>query len=90
MKFFLPFLLLAACTVNGQRQTENIIIITTDGFRWQEVFKGMDSAIANNSKNEIWVAVMGPDTTVGGELNPIAIGSKCNYINRNLLKHLLN
>lgn len=32
------------------QQTQNIIIITTDGFRWQEVFKGMDSAIANNSK----------------------------------------
>ncbi len=29
---------------------ENIIIITTDGFRWQEVFTGMDSAIANNKK----------------------------------------
>lgn len=36
--------------VTAQRLTENIIIITTDGFRWQEVFKGMDSAIANNSK----------------------------------------
>jgi Type I phosphodiesterase / nucleotide pyrophosphatase len=32
------------------QQVENIIIITTDGFRWQEVFKGMDSAIANNPK----------------------------------------
>ena len=32
------------------QQVENIIIITTDGFRWQELFKGMDSAIANNSK----------------------------------------
>ena len=32
------------------QQAENIIIITTDGFRWQEVFKGMDSAIGNNSK----------------------------------------
>ena len=32
------------------QQIENIIIITTDGFRWHEVFKGMDSAIANNSK----------------------------------------
>lgn len=29
---------------------ENIIIITTDGLRWQEVFRGMDSAIANNKK----------------------------------------
>jgi len=32
------------------QQAENIIIITTDGFRWQEVFQGMDSTIANNSK----------------------------------------
>ena len=32
------------------QQVENVIIITTDGFRWQELFKGMDSAIANNSK----------------------------------------
>ncbi len=29
---------------------ENIIIITTDGLRWQELFMGMDSAIANNNK----------------------------------------
>jgi Sulfatase len=32
------------------QKIENIIIITTDGLRWQEVFGGMDSAIANNSK----------------------------------------
>ena len=32
------------------QKAENIIIITTDGFRWQEVFSGMDSAIANNKK----------------------------------------
>lgn len=28
----------------------NLIIITTDGYRWQEVFGGMDIAIANDSK----------------------------------------
>lgn len=32
------------------QKAENIIIITTDGFRWQELFGGMDSAIANNSR----------------------------------------
>ena len=32
------------------QKAENIIIITTDGLRWQEVFTGMDSAIANNKK----------------------------------------
>jgi len=41
--------LFSISSIEGQ-QIENIIIITTDGFRWQEVFKGMDSAIANNSK----------------------------------------
>ena len=34
----------------AQKPAENIIIITTDGLRWQEVFGGMDSAIANNKK----------------------------------------
>ncbi|HEU4902161.1 MAG TPA: hypothetical protein VFT06_05190 [Flavisolibacter sp.] len=42
------FFLSCALGVCGAQQTENIIVITTDGFRWQEVFNGMDSAIANN------------------------------------------
>ncbi len=29
----------------AQRQTENIILITTDGLRWQEVFGGADSSL---------------------------------------------
>lgn len=50
MKFILTcFFLLFTCSVNAQ-PAENIIIITTDGLRWQEVFGGMDSAIANNPK----------------------------------------
>lgn len=44
------FLVSIAGFARSQGKTENIIIVTTDGFRWQEVFKGMDSAIANNSK----------------------------------------
>jgi hypothetical protein len=44
--FFLVFLI---DSITAQ-PAENIIIITTDGYRWQELFKGMDSAIANNSK----------------------------------------
>lgn len=32
------------------QQAENLIIITTDGFRWQEVFTGMDSALANDKR----------------------------------------
>ena len=33
----------------AQRKTENIIIITLDGFRWQEVFGGADAALINDS-----------------------------------------
>lgn len=33
---------------SAHAQIENIVIVTTDGFRWQEVFGGMDSKIASN------------------------------------------
>lgn len=39
--------LLISTTAFAQEQPTHLIIITTDGFRWQEVFRGMDSAIAN-------------------------------------------
>jgi hypothetical protein len=47
-KVFILFILLSTCYSAFSQRAENIIIITTDGFRWQEVFSGMDSAIANN------------------------------------------
>ncbi len=48
-KFGLFFFTITTFSVHAQN-AENIIIITTDGLRWQEVFAGMDSAIANNNK----------------------------------------
>jgi hypothetical protein len=48
-KYYLIFFLFCVNFLQAQ-QAENIIIITTDGFRWQELFKGMDSAIANDPK----------------------------------------
>ena len=47
------FLVMAGCShpesENPENSiSENIIIITTDGLRWQEVFKGMDTVLANN------------------------------------------
>lgn len=47
---FLSLVLLYCIPCLAQDKAENIIIITTDGFRWQEIFTGMDSAIANNKK----------------------------------------
>ncbi|MFN5985507.1 MAG: hypothetical protein ACK42B_01350, partial [Chitinophagaceae bacterium] len=34
----------------SQSQAPNLIIITTDGYRWQELFKGMDAELAANPK----------------------------------------
>lgn len=51
MKILTTFLTLFIAVIScAQLRTQNIIIITTDGLRWQDVFKGMDSVIANNSK----------------------------------------
>ncbi|HUP10941.1 MAG TPA: hypothetical protein VM187_01970, partial [Niastella sp.] len=40
--------LLSFCAAFAQHKTENVIIITMDGMRWQEVFGGIDSALMNN------------------------------------------
>jgi hypothetical protein len=48
---FVPciFLLCAQFCI-AQQKTENVVIVTLDGMRWQEVFKGYDTAIGNNKK----------------------------------------
>lgn len=48
MRHYLFCAVLFLSAVCCAQRAENIIIVTTDGFRWQEVFKGMDSAIAAN------------------------------------------
>ena len=41
----------AQANTSMQKQpAPNVIIITTDGFRWQEVFGGMDTSLANHPK----------------------------------------
>jgi len=50
MKKALSTLFILFSFLSHAQKTENIIIITTDGFRWQEIFKGMDPAIANDKK----------------------------------------
>lgn len=41
------FLISAVCF--AQSKKSNVFIITTDGFRWEELFKGADSSLINNS-----------------------------------------
>ena len=45
----LLWLLLPAIAIS-QQKADHLIVITTDGLRWQELFSGMDSVIANKKK----------------------------------------
>ena len=36
------------CTAQNEQKTRNVFIITTDGFRWEELFKGADSSLITN------------------------------------------
>lgn len=47
------FLVIVVCLVALRapaQQTENIIVITTDGLRWQELFAGMDPVLAADAR----------------------------------------
>jgi hypothetical protein len=47
--FLLAFGLLWLMTIKAQTAaTENVVIVTFDGLRWQEVFDGLDEAIVND------------------------------------------
>lgn len=51
MKKIIAFVLLIICCSSLSAQqpvTENIIIVTFDGFRWQELFHGADEELINN------------------------------------------
>ena len=47
--FALLVLLLLSAALCAQHKTENIVIVTLDGMRWQEVFKGVDETLMNDS-----------------------------------------
>lgn len=53
-----------ALTTVGQQKTENLVVVTLDGMRWQEIFKGVDEILMNDSsynrdkkgmKEKFWV-----------------------------------
>ena len=48
----IPFLLFNSCSelTNNKTNTPNIILITLDGVRWQEVFNGIDLELIENKK----------------------------------------
>ncbi|MGC1241238.1 MAG: alkaline phosphatase family protein [Chryseosolibacter sp.] len=51
IRLILVLLLMAGVSVSAQpRKTENIFIITLDGFRWQELYTGADSLLVENKE----------------------------------------
>ena len=50
--YLLAFLTAFASTAPAQapRQTRNLVLVTVDGLRWQEVFRGMDPALAASAE----------------------------------------
>ena len=44
-----------AVPVAAQKKIENLILSTTDGLRWQELYQGMDTVLANDKAfNQYW------------------------------------
>jgi Type I phosphodiesterase / nucleotide pyrophosphatase len=52
MKFFFlsSFVLISICCSAQQHKTENLVIVTLDGMRWQEVFGGADLVIMKDKR----------------------------------------
>ncbi len=48
--FFLSVLILSVHEISAQQKTENLVIVTLDGMRWEEVYGGADSALLLNSQ----------------------------------------
>ena len=47
---FLSLFLFFSCAIFSQKNTENIVIVTLDGMRWQEVFTGADKALLKDKR----------------------------------------
>lgn len=49
--FILSLFLAAASQAQTKHKTENVVLITLDGFRWQEVFNGADSSFMKQQQS---------------------------------------
>jgi hypothetical protein len=52
----LHMLLLLACTCAFAGKTQNVVLIVSDGLRWQEIFTGADERLIADKTGENWVA----------------------------------
>ena len=62
----LGFLLLPFNLAVADANTRNVFLVTIDGLRWQEVFRGLDESLAANTeynKREKWGRIYFPDSS---------------------------
>ena len=50
LRFSLSWLFLLAASAAAQTATRNVVLVTIDGLRWQEVFNGAEAALLNTNK----------------------------------------
>lgn len=48
--FIFPLVMCMTCLAQELTKTKNLVVITLDGYRWQEVFKGADSVLLHAEK----------------------------------------
>jgi Metalloenzyme superfamily len=52
--FLVTYAVVATGAVTPVGKTRNVVLIVTDGFRWQEVFSGADRSLMNSEHGGIW------------------------------------
>lgn len=52
--FLLAYAALAIAAIAPAGKTQNVVLIVTDGLRWQEVFSGADHSLMNEEHGGIW------------------------------------
>ena len=57
-RFILGMLLFVAIGAFAQKTPGNLVVVTLDGFRWQEMFGGVDSELMNSKDFTRNVAAM--------------------------------
>jgi len=50
IKLVILYLLISGTVLAQSRKTKNIVFISIDGYRWQEIFHGADSSLMRNKK----------------------------------------
>ena len=57
----------ASAAAHAQIRTRNVVLIVSDGLRWQEVFNGADATLLNETNGGVWESASALQAKFGGE-----------------------